>query len=80
MVIVKAELKAQRGKTAWNQKTGGGSGDERTGPRVRRHGPEDQQRDLGQVTLKKTPLSHLREEMSRRLTLGHTAISVLSAL
>lgn len=52
MVIMKTEIKVQRGKTAWNQKTGGGNGEERTGPRVRRPESEDQQHELGQVTLK----------------------------
>ena len=80
MVITKTELKVRRGKTGWNQKTGGGGGEERMGPGVRRHGPEGQQGGLGQVTLKKTQFSYLREEMNCRLTLGHTMISVMSAL
>lgn len=80
MVTTKTELQVRRGKTGWNQKTGGGGGEESMGLGVRRHGPEGQQRGLGQVTLKKTQLSYLREEMNRQLTLGHTTTSVMSAL
>ena len=80
MIIMKAEIKVRRGKTAWNQKTGGGDGAERTGPRVRRPESADQQHELGQAASKKTGLSYLRDGMNHRLTLGHTTIYVLSAL